>query len=88
MLGFVFQPQWRKWCRKDREHQTAAEVSLSDESELSRNSLIRTNHQGGAGPGPEQVEYSLIPGQLQHTGSFNVVIGCSFYDCPVVMNHT
>lgn len=47
--------QWGEWCREDREHQAAAEVSLRDESKLSSCSPIREDHQGGAGPRPEQV---------------------------------
>lgn len=48
-------PQWGKRCREDREHQAAAEVSLCDESKLGSCSSIREDHQGGAGPRPEQV---------------------------------
>lgn len=51
--GFAL--QWGERSRENREHQTAAEVSLSDESKLCRYSSLREDQQGGAGPGPEQV---------------------------------
>lgn len=50
---FTFQRGERS--RENREHQTAAEVSLSDESKLCRYSSLREDQQGGAGLGPEQV---------------------------------
>lgn len=55
LLSLPLCRQWGEWSREDGEHQAAAEVSLSDESKLSRHSSVREDHQGGAGSRPEQV---------------------------------
>lgn len=52
---------------ENREHQTAAEVSLSDESKLCRYPSLREDHQGGAGPRPEQVGIIRHLSHQEHT---------------------
>lgn len=54
-MSLVFAFQWGERSGENREHQTAAEVPLSDEPKLCRYSSLREDQQGGAGPGPEQV---------------------------------
>lgn len=60
----MWRPQWGEWCWEDREYQAAAEVSLCDESKLSRHSSVREDHQGGASPHPEQVLFDHWPPTL------------------------
>lgn len=67
LLSLFLCRQWGEWCREDREHQAAAEVSLSDESKLSRHSSVREDHQGGAGSRPEQVLFEPRPHSRTNT---------------------
>lgn len=51
----VYLSQWREWCWKDRKHQTAAKVSLCDESEFTWDAAVRKHHESGTSTRPEQV---------------------------------